>query len=213
MSDGYWWRPVTKSRPSTFLARAATCQRVASAIVGGVAPIVCASGLPVGQLAVARSIARRPVTTRPSSAPTSTGLDAASARPPCRSASARAAAAARRSCGAMVGVVRLRTCPCRTACAPCRAMTIVDAADRDAQLVGDRLRQRRADVLAELRFPGEHVDAPSARTWIHAAMSPGTSSEAPPARRPDSCPAASTDTATKRPAPTSFNAVRRSTSK
>ena len=116
-------------------------------------------GLPVGQLAVpiVRPLGR--CTTRPSSA--STWIGSTSQRAAAISSSTcRAAAAARRELRRHVG----RRSTAERAHLERRLLRIGHhhrhAAERDAELVGHGLRQRRADVLTELRLPGEHRPPP-----------------------------------------------------
>ena len=108
------------------------------------------------------------------------------------SSSSRAAAAARRSWGAIAGVVRLPKVPASKGTRAVSAMTRRTDAGGSAQLLGDDLGQRRADVLADLDLAG--VDGDRA---VLGDVQPGADlagrrplAAAPPAP-PDSCAAAS----------------------
>ena len=59
---------------------------------------------------------------------------------------------------AMSGVVRLPNVPTSNGSRPVSAMTMRIDADGDAQLLGHRLRERRADVLADLDLAGVDGD-------------------------------------------------------
>ena len=72
--------------------------------------------------------------------------------------SSRAAAAARRSCGDMSGVVRLPNVPMSNGVNCVSAMTIWIDSIGDVQLLGDGLGQRGPDVLADLGLAGVDRD-------------------------------------------------------
>ena len=74
--------------------------------------------------------------------------------------SSRADAPARRSCVAICGVVRLPKVPASNGVSSVSPITSRIDSDRRAQLLGDVLGERRADVLAELDLAGVDGDLP-----------------------------------------------------
>ena len=71
----------------------------------------------------------------------------------------RAALATRRSCGVIVGVVRLPNVPASNGVSCRVGHDHADGLEGNAQLVGDGLRELGANVLADLDFAGEDGDA------------------------------------------------------
>jgi hypothetical protein len=125
----------------------------------------------------------------------------------------RAAAAARRTSGAMNGVVRLPKVPMSKGVRAVSAMSMVTLAGATRSSSATAWVSDVRMFCPSSALPVKAVTAPSSPTWIHAAISSGGSSAPAPPRRPDSCPGASAATATSSPAATSFSACRRSSSK
>ena len=113
----------------------------------------------------------------------------------------------------MIGVVRLPNVPMSNGVSAVSAMTIVIEPIGNAQLLGHDLRQRRADVLADLGLAGEDGDAsvfadvePGRDVAGHGVAAPRASGFLGASR-------SGSANATTSPAPSTLKKSRRGTSK
>ena len=203
--------PVTKSRPSTFGTDVPATFHLWPASSAATARDRLHQLLALGQFAEAE----RRLPSGPTTLPSATVSDRAIRPCACsaaRSSSAsRAAAAARRNCAAMSGVVRLPKVPPSNGHDSRVGHHQLDPLDRGVQFLGDDLRERGADVLADLDLAG--VDGDRA---VLADVQPGADLLRPAlaaaTARLLSAESSETSSATTRPPPAMRKNSRRSTS-